>query len=232
MKKRRNRSLHRKCLICIREIDNRSKSGLCVSCCRRGKLNPFYNKKHTLKTREVMKIKAKLKDKNKYYKFSNSKEMIEKREATKRTNWSKYTLEEKHKRLQNFIRAGRKKKGTRIEKIIREVLNQLGMIEGQDYITNKYIGGYNVDILVNSYFIIECYGDYWHKNPQKYKATTDRIKREKDLEREKYLIGLGYTFIYFWETDIINNLEYVKQRLSDFFRSYLNLFEWESCSCM
>ena len=52
------------------------------------------------------------------------------------------------------------------------------------------------------------------------------------IKRKEFLENQGYEFISFWETDIINNLNLVKSELTRFFRSYINLFEWESCSCL
>jgi len=225
----RNRKLNRKCKKCNIGIDDRGASGLCVKCSRQGKMNNFYGKHHSLSTRIKMKESSKKRNRSSYYKIPATKEIIKKRELTKKKNWDKLSTEEKHKRLYKFIKAGKKKKGTKIEKTIEKVLDDIGMVKNIDYKTNVYIGGFNVDFLIHDEFIVECYGDYWHKNPNQYNEEKDILKRNKDIERKEFLENLGYEFISFWETDIINNLDLVESKLTKFFRSYINLFEWESC---
>ena len=220
--------LNRRCSNCNKIIDDRSKSGLCVKCCRLGKLNPFYNKKHTIKTRQHMIKKAKERDKSTYYKIVLTEE--QRKEHSKR-------MKKLHKMgvydnvIQNWIKAGIKnKKDTKIEKIINSVLSSYDMHENIDYQRNIQIDKYNVDFLVYQEFIIECYGDYWHKNPKYYNKTEDIEKRKNDLIRRKFLESKGYEFISFWENEIHTKLEMVKKELEIFFGSYINLFEWESCS--
>ena len=54
-------------------------------------------------------------------------------------------------------------------------------------------------------------------------------KNHKDMTKQQYLEKLGYQYINLWETDI-HNAQYVHNELKIFFKSFLNLFEWESCS--
>jgi len=180
--------LKRKCEQCFQNIDDRSKSGLCISCCKKGILNPFYHKNHSLETKRLMKNKAKLRDKDSYYKIPSTDLIIRKRELSKKMNWSKLTIEEQHKRLEKFIKSGRKKQDTKIEKIMRAVLDDIGMIRNRDYETNVYINGFNVDLIANNHFIIDCYGDYWHKNPNQYNEEKDILKRNNDLKRKEFFI--------------------------------------------
>jgi very-short-patch-repair endonuclease len=87
------------------------------------------------------------------------------------------------------------------------------------------IDKYNVDFLVNGKYIIECYGDYWHCNPQKYKPDYfNRGKRktakeiwDRDAARKKTFEELGYVFIYLWEQDIRDNQKKIKKRLKRYF---------------
>ena len=209
----KNRKHNRKCIVCSTQIDDRSKSGLCKKCCQGGKLNGFYGKRHSQETKLKMRKKAKERDKATYYKIPATKEIISKRESIKKINWNKLSIEEKHKILDKFIKAGKKRKGTRIEVIIKEILNGIGMVENVDYQTNIYINGFNVDFLVYKKFIIECYGDYWHRNPRYFNEPKDKERRQKDLKRKRFLENKGYKFMSFWETEIYSNLDKIKKRL-------------------
>lgn len=221
--------LKRKCNTCGIFIDDRSKNNLCKKHNKTGKLNGFFGKKHSKETRNKMKIFAKKRDNSTYYKIPATKEIIEKREATKKERWNNFSIEEKHKKLENFIKAGRRKKGTKIEIIIQNVLNDIGMIKDVDYKTNVYIHSFNVDFLINNRFIVECYGDYWHKNPKQYNDLFSIKKREQDLKRKEFLENKGYKFINLWENDIHNNLSNIRNELGNFFGCYINLFQWETC---
>ena len=87
--------------------------------------------------------------------------------------------------------------------------------------TQVEIDKYNVDFLVNDKYIIECYGDFWHCNPQKYSPTYfNKGKRktakeiwDRDLERRKRFEELGYKFINLWECDIRDHVKKVKSKL-------------------
>ena len=65
--------------------------------------------------------------------------------------------------------------------------------------------------------LIECHGDYWHANPEKYEqeslTNTQKINIEKDLYKKEYYENLGYTLIIFWETDITNDIDYIKNEI-------------------
>jgi very-short-patch-repair endonuclease len=229
---KRNYKLGRVCNNCSKPIHDRGKSGLCFSCCHKGNLNPFYGKHHSEDTKKIMKEKAKFRDKTTYLGFPITPEIIEKRKNTMKINWERLTIEEKHKKLENFIKAGRKTRDTKIELIIKNILDDIGMLENIDYEMHKDINGFNIDFLVHNEFIIECYGDYWHKNPKYYNDDKAVIKRTKDINKKEFLEAKGYIFINFWEEDIHNSIDTIKQQLKIFFKDYFNLFEWESCSCM
>lgn len=73
---------------------------------------------------------------------------------------------------------------------------------------------YSVDFFYKGK-IIEVNGDFWHANPSKYLAeatlsfpggrkTAGEIW-EKDFQRSKDLISVGYTLLVLWEADILTN---------------------------
>lgn len=90
--------------------------------------------------------------------------------------------------------------------------------------TQVEIDKYNVDFLINEKYIVECYGDYWHCNPHKYKPNYFNKSKKKtakeiwdrDLERKRKFEELGYTFIYLWECDINDNPKKIKSKLKKY----------------
>lgn len=112
------------------------------------------------------------------------------------------------------------KKRSSLNKIEQKVYDILKRLNVQ-FEAQIEIDKYNVDFLVNGKYIIECYGDFWHCNPQKYKSNYfNRSKKKtakeiwaRDLERKKTFQQLGYQFIYLWETDINDNIKKVKSKL-------------------
>lgn len=95
---------------------------------------------------------------------------------------------------------------TKIEAKVARYLDDLGL----EYKQNHNIARFNVDFLVNDKYIVECYGNFWHCNPQKYSPDfyNRGLKCEaherwtKDQKRQKELEALGYQFLALWETEI------------------------------
>ncbi len=83
------------------------------------------------------------------------------------------------------------------------------------------IDKYTVDFLIGDKYIIECYGDFWHCNPQKYspsyfnkgKRKTAKEIWERDLHRKSLFESMGYTFIFLWESEIKKNPKKIKAKL-------------------
>lgn len=94
---------------------------------------------------------------------------------------------------------------SKIEKLVAIELKDFDLEQ------NKRIGKYVVDFVNNSKkIIIEVNGDYWHCNPDKYKAdyyhqgkrlTAQQIW-DYDLNRQIYLEELGYKVFIIWENKI------------------------------
>jgi len=169
------------------------------------------------------------------YKIILTPEMIKKASKTRSENWKKLDETEKERRIDRLVRITKRKKDTLIEKIINKYLIMHEFTEEIDYKRNVYIGKYNVDFLVNDKYIIEAYGDYWHKNPEIYK--NGNTKRKKDKIKKEYLESIGYYFCYFWESHIHNDHFNINRGVQHLFSayfsygSYLNIFEWEFELC-
>lgn len=180
-------------------------------------------KKHTKEARKKMVEGAKLRDKSTYHKIVNTREWREKH--SKRMTYLLHNTDTYTKAIQKWIVAGqkncKKSRKTKIENIIYKVLKDLGL---KNIKRNTQINYHNVDFLVND-TIIECYGDYWHCNPtlfdkeyfNKGLKMSANAKWLKDKMRQTILEMKGYKYIYFWESDIHNNLKNVIQEICKHF---------------
>lgn len=110
----------------------------------------------------------------------------------------------------------------KIEQIVFDMLREMHF----QFETQVKIDKYNVDFLVNNKYIIECYGDFWHCNPEQYNADYyNKGKKKKaneiwrrDLERRQTFETMGYKFINLWECDIKDNKKKVRSRLKKYLR--------------
>lgn len=108
-----------------------------------------------------------------------------------------------------------------VEYIIATTLNEMKIewvyekdfdFDGIVYIPDFFIPSCNL--------IIECYGDYWHANPDIYSSGQTIFKHllvddiwKKDDIRKNTFISNGYSFLSFWESDIKNNINKVKETI-------------------
>jgi len=67
--------------------------------------------------------------------------------------------------------------GNKIEKTVSTILTRLNLPFEEQVSVDKY----TVDFLVNKKYIVECYGDFWHCNPQQY--TSSYFNRGKTTQR-------------------------------------------------
>jgi G:T-mismatch repair DNA endonuclease (very short patch repair protein) len=138
----------------------------------------------------------------------------------RREEWARRTPEEKEKHLAAFIAAGqvhnRRSSKTRIERVVRGMLEEAAV----DYRQNAQIGRYNVDFLCGR-TIIECFGDFWHCNPELWPPDavnrslrmTAMEKWERDAGRRARLEAQGFRFQVFWELEINKDPAEVRRRI-------------------
>lgn len=125
----------------------------------------------------------------------------------------------KHQNRKKRLRKerARKQSRTKIEEQIARLLDTMGV----DYKQNNQIGQYNVDFLIDGKYVVECYGDYWHCNPQrydgeyynrglKYKANQRWMKDERRLNE---LVMSGYPVLVLWENEINSCLKCCTQKI-------------------
>jgi G:T-mismatch repair DNA endonuclease (very short patch repair protein) len=125
-------------------------------------------------------------------------------------HWNKGgTISEWHKEI---LRRSRSKqifplKDTSIEIKIQEFLKKLY----PEFYTHQYISNifhaYQCDIFIpNLNLIIECFGDYWHANSDKYDFNQlNEEQKDQQLEdelRAYELINKGYNLLILWENEI------------------------------
>ncbi len=104
----------------------------------------------------------------------------------------------------------------------------LELVQPDEYIRElplRYNSGlYFYDFCLFDKLIIEVHGDYWHCNPKTY-TSGDFVNHpgkknilvddiwKKDIQKKNEAEANGYTFIHFWETDILNKPDEIKQTL-------------------
>jgi G:T-mismatch repair DNA endonuclease (very short patch repair protein) len=143
----------------------------------------------------------------------------------RREEWARRSPEEKSRHLAAFIEAGqrhnKKNQKTRIETLVADMLDRLGL----PYRQNVQVGRYNVDFVVGE-TVIECFGDFWHCNPALWPA--DRYNRSlhltaaekwaRDEARAATLQRQGFAFISFWELQIREEPHVLEAALRERFR--------------
>lgn len=155
-----------------------------------GEKNPTRGKGHSKKTRELLK-----KITNKRYKDS--------------------TITQDKIRIKTLeqISSGRMpKSNTSIEKIMAKTLVEMKI----PFEFQKIYGFWVFDFfLPNKKTFIECDGDYWHGNPDKFKIfnKTQKNNISRGKAKDNYAKKHGYKVIRFWESEINEELENVKKKI-------------------
>ena len=158
-----------------------------------------------------------------YYKrkTKNNRELSQLRSQITKENWKQGVY--------NDFKESIKKKGFYISQFQKEVFyyvnNSIHIVEIEKKIAEANIF---VDILSkDKKLIIECYGDYWHCSPLKYKEDylhphikkTARVIRKTDQKRIRRLRDYGYTIIIVWESEWKKTKNKIKKKLKEAFES-------------
>ncbi|GAG38348.1 unnamed protein product, partial [marine sediment metagenome] len=161
----------------------------------KGENNPFYGKKHTLETRERMKV-------NHPNVKGEENPMFGKKSVFSKLNIDK-DFQKKRLKALNL-------KPNKPEKVLMNLLKKLNL-------PYKYVG--DGRIIIDGFIpdfinyngqkrIIELYGDYWH-NLLDYKERDNRRK----ISYKKY----GYDLLVVWQTEL-NNMQELEKKLIKFDR--------------
>lgn len=139
-----------------------------------------------------------------YVSQKRSKEIIKKISNTKKKQWETGDI------------GNKKYKPSKLEKTFANILTLLNINYSQSFYIKEikafydfYLPDYNI--------LIEVDGDFWHTNPIKYPngpickcQTKNSINDEK---KNKWATDNGYKLLRFWENDINNDINVVKNIL-------------------
>ena len=106
-----------------------------------------------------------------------------------------------------------KRRETKPERIVRQMLEQIGIPFQQE----APLGFYTVDFLVpHLKVVILADGDYWHGNPATYPnpSPIQQKRRRLDASCNSFLRNRGYRLIRFWGSELEMELESCRQRLT------------------
>ena len=177
------------------------------------------NKKEIIKKRIINRKANDLKYDRKYIAWNKGKTGI----------YSKETIEKIRNATINQMKNGKIKK-TKQEKIFEQLLIENNIKYKYSFIYKNR----QFDFLLIDYnLVIELQGDYWHGNPKfwdinnndntkKKLYETQIMKKKDDIIKEELINNSIYNFIFFWEYDVHNNLEKIKQTL---FEKYNIIFK-------
>lgn len=113
-------------------------------------------------------------------------------------------------------------KRNKIEETVSSILLRLNLPFEEQVTVDRY----TVDFLIDDKYIVECYGDFWHCNPQHYtssyfnkgkKKTAEEIW-QRDMERKKKFEEMGYKFLCLWESDIRKDPKIVKSKIKKYIK--------------
>lgn len=122
-------------------------------------------------------------------------------------------------------------KDTKPERMMQIALSLNGIKFEKHKSINDWHGFYHqVDLFIEPNICVEVDGDYWHANPDKYKAE-DRINKNmrasdvwaRDIRITHKLNLLGYNVIRIWEFDIKKNAHDCATRIINLMRSQMEV---------
>jgi len=217
---------------------------------RAGINNPFYGKTHSKETIDKAKIKCKTsseklwkdplyrekvikaisKPRPKSFKdeqslrikqwYQNNPEQKYFRSKSMKKNWSEGKIKPNSCAIHNSTSKQEAKFFSDIKSIFGDYAIKKSLRLGKKWIIPDVL-------LKDIHYVIEYYGDFWHANPEKYKANdiiyfkTAKEVWDRDAYRIKLLKEAGYEVIIVWDSDYKKNKEKILNNLS-----YLL---WDSC---
>jgi len=103
--------------------------------------------------------------------------------VSRKEYWNNLSYDEQSKIIGNLsLYANMARKDTKIEMIIKEVLDELKI----EYIKNYKVSRYIFDFYLPNYnCVIECQGDYWHANPEIYNKENYTDVQKNNIKRDK-----------------------------------------------
>jgi G:T-mismatch repair DNA endonuclease (very short patch repair protein) len=212
----------------------------------KGKLSAFKGKKHSPKTKEILRIKATGRKDSEETK--KKKSIAHNRPETKRKNseahiGKKHSEKSKQKMSvsqnkpetlqKNRDRRAKQvfpKEDTKPEKIVQAILKK-HKINFQKHFNFKLKSGKNhqADIVIEPNHVIEVFGDYWHFNPKKYDGESIQKMRKKEIkvkevwQEDKDIINgmeeQSYKVLVVWELELKDELEKTTKKILKFVKA-------------
>ena len=125
----------------------------------------------------------------------------------------------KSKELLNRVKSQTFSMSSKLEKMFIEQFIKPLEIEYQTQYYIKEIKQYCDVYIPSKNLIVECDGSFWHCDPRLFPNGPIYDYQKNKIERDKiktdYLINKGYELLRFWEVDIIDNPELVKEKLNE-----------------
>ena len=193
---------------------------------RKGKGNPMYGgtpwNKGLDNTNEIIRrvsqarIGTKASDETK----QKLREAYYRREVFPHTG-HKHSEETKEKLRQNtlrMIKEGKfKQTKTKPHMELCRILKELNI----NFVEEYNLEGWSFDVYLTDFkVLIEADGDYFHSNPKIYpngpKTKTQRVNWYRDIKKNEFCKVNQLELMRFWESDLINNQDSVKEKLSCF----------------
>jgi G:T-mismatch repair DNA endonuclease (very short patch repair protein) len=137
-------------------------------------------------------------------KYTNNKLLEAGRKISKfrKEYWNSLSEEERDIIIGNLSYAANKaKKDTKIEIIVKEVLDKLDINYKKNYRCGRYIFDF---YLKDHKLVIECQGDYWHGNLEYFENLNEiQLKNiERDESKKKYIAENDLKSLFLWENEI------------------------------
>lgn len=166
----------------------------------------------------------------KFLKICNSPERIKKISESAKSMWNEAREKDKDKFYRMILSHKRKNfsingyEMNSIEYQIAKILNELKISWEYERILHLKNKSYCPDFTLSRNKIIECFGDFWHANPEYFgpKQKTHKTKLAEDVwkydnEKLENLRKNGYKILVLWEKDIREDLEKCKQLIKQFY---------------
>ena len=197
----------------------------------------YMDKKISSGTYKIVSEKRKkyLSDPDNFKKFMlsmNSPERIKKISDNAKLVWSyarNHNIDLFNRMMNNSCNKNFEIRGIRMNSIefkVATILDDLQLKWDYETVISKQSKSYIPDFIIHKNdkkYILECYGDLWHANPDIYKINEQTLKGiyvkdiwKKDIDRKYFFESLGYSFTFYWESDINNNIEYIKQQIYEY----------------
>ncbi len=162
----------------------------CAEAARKQRHSPEFKARMSLRLMGNQYTKGRVHTAKTKAKLSASWKPSKRRSEGMRRHWRGISVEERRARLRPALIASVNTSVSRLELIVRKLLDELGV----SYIPTKQLGPYFVDIYIPAKkLVVECDGAYWHGRPD---------MRERDRKRDGWMRKNGYKVLRLLEEEI------------------------------